>query len=410
MIMISCFSMRCHAESNRDVTDLAAHEIERRGNHVEQTGTVRANLIGDAFAPPKDDSDKWFLTLISKDRDKTSADLAAMIANSPHLRCWVNTADSQKSTMHYQHRIWDLEGTQRDWLFAVKDLVQTHGLPCIVIQPPINGKFGKPSTVVKVIHGIRDARELSDTIRDGIIEYVKTLSDPSRGVRASEQLPPAGVAPPFNVVPPVNQPNLPPNALPFEFPPSSPRLLTMSQIREACPGATAEFVIEQLDAKATSVEMVQLRWELYQSKQKPPPIPEPPPRVLELTPRPAPIVEPEPMIEPEIVRPRALPPFEPAFPVPTMEPLVIASCVGFALGMLCLWLIQLATKSIGQIVAALRTLRTIQTMPTSPTNGSTMVQPSGTMSGNGGATMSAPNISGVSMPPVPSVNGYTPNG
>ena len=264
---IACSTIPGHAQMPRDAAEDARREVARRGSHVELTGTVRADSLVRALAPPADDSHKWFITLIGKSGDPASDAYRTMIEHGkdPALLAWVDVSDPAKSFSHYQYRVWDLQGTQRDWLAPLKVPVEKYGLPIVLVQPPRSGQYGDPATMVKMIHGLHKADELAARLKDGIATYLRSLEKPIQsGVPQTE----IGVPPPFNVNPP-NAPG-PPAVMPttpqFDWPQSTPAVLSIDQIRQACPDATSDFVVEQLMGKATNVENVKLQWMLAQLK------------------------------------------------------------------------------------------------------------------------------------------------
>lgn len=208
-----------------DVPETAQHEIARRGNHVELTGTIRSGLMAAALAPPADDSAKWFLTLIVKPGQPASEAMKTLLATDPALRPWIDTREPSKSTMHYQIRSVD-DRTQADWLAGLKGAIDKYGLPLIVVQPPKTGQFGSTETIVKLLGGHRTGPQLAQALRDGIVEYVtaveRRVADAHSVRDAGHAQQVVGVPPPFQV-PPKDQPVDPkPNALPFEWPPVVP--------------------------------------------------------------------------------------------------------------------------------------------------------------------------------------------
>lgn len=272
-------TIRCHAQTPRDVPDVASHEIARRGSHVEETGTIRSGLMAAALAPPADDSGKWFLTLVVQPNHLPSDAMRSTFDRDPEMRRWVDTANPQQSFMHYQLRsVTDTK--QRDWLEPVMGTIRTNGLPLVILQPPRNGQFGKSATIVKTIHGQMTGKELSDKLREAVLTYVQTIEKPAQvGINA----PVIGVAPPFNppaqaVAPPFDAAPLPPvnfnpgfnpgNPLPAEWPPSAPKALTIEQIKGACPDATPEFVLATIASKETNIDAVKLRWLIAQQQSK----------------------------------------------------------------------------------------------------------------------------------------------
>jgi len=257
----------------KDVPDVAPREIARRGNQVELTGTIRSGLMAAALAPPEDDSAKWFVTLVYQPGEPVSEKLRKTIQEDRDIRAWVDFKDPLHSFTHYQERAIT-DPLQRDWLAGLSQAIERYGLPMVVIQPPRNNQFGPPATIVKCVHGDHSGKDLSAKIREGIVTYVTTIESqqPVAAAPAAERV--IGVSPPF--VP--KQPEQPktdplptnPAKTPFDWPDSKPAALTMEEIQAACPGATPEFVLESMKAKASNAETLGLRWQLYQQQHKKP--------------------------------------------------------------------------------------------------------------------------------------------
>jgi len=259
----SCSMAFCQAP--KDVPEVAQWEIQRRGNHVEMTGTYRSGLMAAALSPPADDSAKWFVTLVYRPGDAASEKMRNMIATDKDIRAWIDGSNAASSFTHYHERVWDLNGTQADWLAGLVKPVNQFGLPVIVLQPPRSGAFGKPETIVKLLHGVSTGKELSAKLRNAVVAYIQNLEDPSAklaGIRDDKSV--IGAPPPFNVPPPVQPPQVtPPAAVPFDWPPVSPQM-TIEQVESICPGADPKFVLGVVQEKLTSPELVRLRWKVWQ--------------------------------------------------------------------------------------------------------------------------------------------------
>lgn len=206
-------------DSPSDVPEIAQHEIARRGNHVERTGTIRSGLMAMALSPPADDSAKWFLTLVTRPGTSTAEGAASermrvVIASDPALRPWVDVREPLKSTMHYHVRSID-DPTQADWLKGLRPAIARSGLPLLVLQPPANGQFGPTSTIVAMFAGVATGEQVSTRLRKAIIDYVQTIES-TPGISQSV----IGAPPPFTVPPRDTPPAQP--LVPFEWPPVAP--------------------------------------------------------------------------------------------------------------------------------------------------------------------------------------------
>lgn len=208
-----CVSHEADAQSPpSDVPEIAQHEIARRGNHVEMTGTIRSGLMAAALSPPADDSAKWFLTLVLKPGEISSEKMRQVIASDPALRPWVDVREPLKSTMHYHVRSID-DATQADWLKGLRPAIARSGLPLLVLQPPKGGQFGPTSNIVAMFAGVATGEQVATRLRKAIIDYVQVIESPS-GISQSV----VGVSPPFTVHPKDPPPSVQPQ-VPFEWPP-----------------------------------------------------------------------------------------------------------------------------------------------------------------------------------------------
>lgn len=265
LIVILACSLSLADDQASNLTDAGTHETARRGNHVEKTGTIRSGLMAAALAPPADDSDKWFVTLVYEPGKEDSEYMRSVIAKSTDIKCWIDANDASKSPTHYQERSIT-NPTQKDWISGVQPAIDAKGLPMLVLQPPRNGKFGKPTTVVKAIHGIGSGKYIADKFREAIREYIASLeSSPMSGGIKADYLNPATAPAPFPVYKPLPLPDIakPPREPvqpSFDWPDTSPKRLSVRQIQDACPGATASYVKSAYDSKETDLDAIALGW------------------------------------------------------------------------------------------------------------------------------------------------------
>jgi hypothetical protein len=216
------FAAFASAQELVDVPDLAKDEITRRGNlvtHTEQrTGGTQA--FTEATAIPADDSHKWFLTIVTASDCPHSARLKADLAKSP-LKAWVDLQEATKSWSHFHEYVAGDE--TQDWRWKQ---IKIGGYPTVLIQPPIDGKYGDPATVVYQQTGYDgDAEKLSNHMSVAVCRYVDSLAlqkviqgghrqaDPSG---AGQPL--IGVDPPFTPAPPTPDPTPYPNPYPTPYP------------------------------------------------------------------------------------------------------------------------------------------------------------------------------------------------
>lgn len=314
LLSIACVSIESHAQTAKDVPDVAKHEVARRGNHVEETGSVQsASSVAAALAPPADDSDKWFLTLVIKPGDIESDKMRDVIARSPEMQAWVNVDNPKTSQTHYHVRSID-DKTQSDWFAGISPAIDRGGLPMVIVQPPRNGRYGKPEHIVKAISGVLSGKDLSAKLRLGIEDYIQTINAPVGVAQTKEVTSAAAVPNPF-AGPRPNAP-APPNTLPFEFPPSKPTSLTIEQITEACPGATPDFILSVIKSQETDLRIVANRWEMHQMRD----LLNQRANADQVCPVPDPSLNPQ----------------KPA-PLLSWEPLAVVAVTAFVLGLVALW-------------------------------------------------------------------------
>lgn len=271
-----------------DVPEIAEWEIQRRGNMVQETGTIRASdvdIIADALAVPEDDSHKWFINVVTTDGCKYCDKLKYDIINSDVFRAWINVDEPTKSTCHYQVRDIN-DRTQADWFAGIKSHLSKGGFPAVVIQPPKNGEYGPNKTVVAIFHGYAgDPEKTTFEWRNAIIRYVQTLQQRKQightgnnatrsgiaragGMQQSGdvigQTGDVGAPPPFSV-PNTNNPFQPSPDSNNNWPPApQPQCFTIEQIKLMIPTAPPEFIMQCLQAKVCDTNTLMQHWQLWQ--------------------------------------------------------------------------------------------------------------------------------------------------
>lgn len=208
------------------VPELARQEILRRGSLVERVGPGWSNsLVSEVMGPPADDSHKWFISVIVKKDCPACKRLLADLAVSPHLTAYVNVEDHAQSWSHFN--VFQAEDETQSWRW--RD-IRIGGYPTILVQPPRNGRYGDPHTVVLQKTGYDgDPAKLAASMRDAILRYVRTVRPrqfPRQGMRQSDEEeqaepPAARYEPPFTPPPtPPEIPRQPEPTVPFDIPPT----------------------------------------------------------------------------------------------------------------------------------------------------------------------------------------------
>lgn len=156
-----------------DVHPEAVNEINRRGNYVELVDGINQapNIISDMMQPPADTDHKWFISVVTTNGCSACDRLKYDFANTKELKAWANLQDPKKSFTHFN--VYRYEDETQKWRF---ENVRFRGFPTLLIQPPLNRKYGDPSTIVAQVTGYDgNAKKLSDTIRNKMIQYVNTI-------------------------------------------------------------------------------------------------------------------------------------------------------------------------------------------------------------------------------------------
>jgi hypothetical protein len=222
-------------------------EVLRRGDAVQ---VVEGNRwsddgISDALAPPHDDSGKWHITIVKQQGCAPCATLIRDFNESPVLKAWVDTKDHKKSWAKYN--VFDIDDASQ--AFRWKD-VKVNRFPALIIQPPMDGRYGSPKTVVLHKYGYNGNPEsLTREMRDGIVRYIEKLKQAPK--RSELRRPsyvwgqdPIGVDPPFSPPPKVDptQPEIPPQV--------NPNTPTPTVEPSGLPTTPTAYVSEAAKAKA----------------------------------------------------------------------------------------------------------------------------------------------------------------
>ncbi|MEQ8785130.1 MAG: hypothetical protein RIC55_02490 [Pirellulaceae bacterium] len=214
-LALSLLAASLHAQ---DVPDVARDEILRRGDFVERLGRFQDDgqtAIAEALEPPADDSYKWFISVVTTRKCRYCDALKHDFATSPHLKPFVDTSDHARSWAHFN--VFSVEDQTQSWRWKG---IKLGGFPTLLVQPPRNGRFGDPQTVVLQKTGYDgDPAKLADAIRQAIAAYARRYAQsPQAGVHGEGES--IGYDPPFSP-PPRVEPAVPsPSPYPFDVPPA----------------------------------------------------------------------------------------------------------------------------------------------------------------------------------------------
>mgnify|MGYP001608249999 CR=1 FL=1 len=213
-----------------NVPQAASDEVLRRGSSVEMVGIITEDDILVALGPPADDSHKWFLTVITRPGCSACALLKAEWSIKPELLAFARPGDPENSWSHYNVYRSDDPTQSFRW-----QGIQITEYPTVLVQPPRNGQYGDPATVVMQRSGYAGgAPSLAGAIRSAVLAYATRQPRAARSVQvvsadvgiAADAVQPEVVsaAPPFVVpgVEPVVQPPFVPPLAPAPQVPEPP--------------------------------------------------------------------------------------------------------------------------------------------------------------------------------------------
>ncbi len=150
-------------------------EVLRMGDVVQHIdGLKRAGPADDfveVMGPPEDDSDKWFISVITTKGCAACERLKRDWAQSPWLLALAVPDDPTESWAHFN--VYLREDASQAWRF---ENIRVTEFPTIVVQPPRNGRYGDPSTVVFQGTYSGDPRQLAQDISRAIRLYLKKVN------------------------------------------------------------------------------------------------------------------------------------------------------------------------------------------------------------------------------------------
>lgn len=194
-------------------------EIRRLGDHVQYVDGDAKTSSGDyveVMGPPADDNHKWFISIVGSKGCAACARLKADLKTDEYLRALItvhenddNHSDTKSSWAHYTYYLADDASQKFRW-----EKIKLSGYPTIIVQPPLNKKYGDPATVVCQITGYDgDGKKLATNIAAAIKTYLAKQAerrqqghraqlvsivkarDEGRGARGEEDSPPEPPAP-----------------------------------------------------------------------------------------------------------------------------------------------------------------------------------------------------------------------
>ncbi len=202
-------------------TRVKAQEVERQevlrlGDHVQHVDGFRSpadDAFVDVMGPPADDNHKWFITVVSTKGCPACARLKADLAHDPYLRALVNVSDPRQSWSHFNAYLYEDESQKFRW-----EKIKLGGFPTVLVQPPLNKKYGDPATVVFQTtgydgNGQKLATKLTAAIKAYLAKQAKRNIAPRETVGHRQHVPvadePYGIDPPWTPAPKVEPPVTP---------------------------------------------------------------------------------------------------------------------------------------------------------------------------------------------------------
>jgi hypothetical protein len=172
---MSCAMWVGAAAADKDVPWRAQSEIARRGAMVERVDGITGSgdplsAIALAMQPPEDDSYKWLFTLVTMRSCQWCEQARRDFDNDPKLKAWVDTKNYAKSWAHWQ--VVQIEDPSQAWRW--KEFRPT-SFPTLIVQPPANGSWGDPHTIVFAHQGYLKPADLDAAIRQAIQQYAAKM-------------------------------------------------------------------------------------------------------------------------------------------------------------------------------------------------------------------------------------------
>jgi len=202
-------------------------EAIRRGDMVEHITGIQitdapAFEVMRAMQLPEDDSDKWFVSVISTANCQYCEILKKDWENSDYLQSIAIPGDQAESWAHLNYYNYGDKSQEFRWRN-----IEFRGFPTIIVQPPRNGKYGPPTDIVFHRAGYDgDDQKLTRSIVDAVKLRIKKEAERREVIRGPPSEHPIGVDPPWDPEPrtpreprrPFLLPDVPPVETPAPFP------------------------------------------------------------------------------------------------------------------------------------------------------------------------------------------------
>ncbi len=186
-------------------------EVLRLGNTVQHVDGIRsdpADAFVEAMSPPASDNDKWFISVLTMPGCRGCTKLKSEWQTNQWLLALADPQNPKRSWAHYN--VYSSEDESQTFRF---ENIQITAYPTILVQPPRNGRYGEPTTVVFQGTYGGDPEKLARQITEAMRQYVAKLAvvplrQAPRVTQTGVSQGMIGVDPPWAPVPKV-EPQLP---------------------------------------------------------------------------------------------------------------------------------------------------------------------------------------------------------
>ncbi len=219
LVMALTLSLLLAAPALAQQPEVDTAEVLRLGNMVQHVDGIRSDpedVFVEAMGPPASDADKWFISVLTMQGCAPCQKLKSDWATNQWLLALADPNDPKTSWAHYN--VYSREDRSQSFRF---EGIQVTAYPTVLVQPPRNGRYGEPKTVVfQGTYGgdpERLARQITAAIRQYVSQFEASQPSQPPAQRAPEGS--IGIDPPWQPPPKVDPPL--PNVTPV-FPDGRP--------------------------------------------------------------------------------------------------------------------------------------------------------------------------------------------
>lgn len=203
--LLTCVILLSAAVAYAASVEVDRAEVLRMGNLVQPLGqgigAAGTDAFVEAMGPPASDADKWFISVLSMRGCGACEQLKRDWATSRHLLALAHPNEPKESWAHYNVYLRE----DRSQAFRFENLKVT-AYPTVLVQPPRNGRYGDPKTVVfQSVYG-GNPEQLAENITRAIRLYVSKFeaTQVPRHAAGAVRQGPVGIDPPWQPAPQVD--------------------------------------------------------------------------------------------------------------------------------------------------------------------------------------------------------------